>query len=491
MKRLTIGLILVSLFLPPLPALARPTPPARQNPHATSPGRRIVDRMKFPPMKWRIPQVGVEVTRRVLPNGLVVYLLPDASLPRIQVRLLVRGGRLHEPLERAGLAGLASRVQRTGGTRAYAPRELDRRLEIEAVDLETDLSDETSSVSLDVLTDGLSTGLELLAEVALRPRFDSDRLEIAREQVHETLRRQNDRPAGIVDREFRHLLYGDDPAGRKLRWPAVQALTVEDLKAWHSRLWTPDRAYLAVAGDFQPEAMMASLDRVFGNWRPNGQALPEVSALGPEPAAGVFLVERALNQSYVALGHLGVGRDDPDREAVQVMDYILGAGSFSSRLVEVVRNREGLAYSVRSAVSTESPRRGLFKVTFQTRTDATHRALDLVLTEIERMRALPVSAVEVQQARASLLNSMVFRFDDPFETVGRLVALEALGLPADHDQAWAARLQGVTVQDVQRVARRVLHPDRLVILVVGDPSAFDRSLGDLAPARSLELEVVP
>jgi len=417
-KRLVMFLVLVGLLAQVQSVSARQAPPAPKAVPTTSPGRRIVDKMKFPPLNWRIPRVGVEVTRRVLSNGLVVYLLPDPSVPRVQARLLVRGGRLHEPLEKCGLAGLATTVQRTGGTKAYAPKELDRRLEIEAVDLRTDLSDETSSVSLDVLKESLPTGLELLAEVAMRPRFDSERFGIAREQLHEVLRRQNDRLAWIVEREFPHLLFGDDPSGRKLRWPVLQALTVEDLADWHSRLWTPDRAFLSVAGDFEPEAIMASLEGTFGDWRANGLPLPEVPALGAEPAAGVHLVERASSQSHVALGHLGVGRDDPDREALQVMDYILGAGSFSSRLVEVVRNREGLAYSVRSAISTESPRRGVFKVTFQTRSDATRKALDLVLAEIERLRQQPVLVDEVRQDKASLLNSMVFRFDDAFETVG-------------------------------------------------------------------------
>ncbi len=478
-------LALVSLVLAPQVAGARQTPPA------SSPGSRIVDKMRFPPLNWKIPRVGVEVSRRVLSNGVVVYLLPDAALPRVQARLLVRGGRLHEPLDKFGMAELASIVQRSGGTKAYSPKELDRRLEIAAIDLETGLSDETSSVGLDVLKDGLPAGLELLAQVALHPRFDREQFEIAREQMHEALRRQNDRPGWIVDRELPYLLYGDDPAGRKLRWPELQALKVEDLQAWHSRLWTPERAFLAVAGDFEPEALMPELERIFGSWPANGVPLPEVPALGAEPEAGVFQVERSLNQSHVALGHLGVARDDPDREAIQVMDFILGSGSFSSRLVEQVRNREGLAYSVGSTVSTDTLRRGVFQVTFQTRSNATRKALDLVRAEIVRLREHPVSAAELRQARASLLNSMVFRFDDPFETVGRLMSLEARGLPSDYYQTWTQRVQEVTIADVQRVARRVLQPERLVILVVGDPSAFDRTLDDLGKVRRLELEIVP
>lgn len=489
MKRLALFLVLAGL-LAPAAVRAEPhggvVPPGRR-----SPGSRLVQGMAFPPFRWQVPRLGVQVQRRTLSNGVVVYLLRDSTLPRVQASLVVRGGSLHEPLERHGVALMASELQRTGGTRSHSPEELDRILEVEALDLETGLSSETSYVRLDVLRDHLSSGLELLAEVALHPRFDARQLEITREQFHESLRRRNDRPADVVNREFPHLLFGDDPEGRMLRWPPLQALGVGDLQDWHGLLWTPDRAFLAVAGDFEPEALTAELERVLGAWRPNGRPLPAPPEVGADPPAGVFLVERAVNQSSVILGHLGVSREDPDREALQVLDYILGAGSFSSRLVERVRNREGLAYSINSTVQVDTPRRGMVLVSFQTRSGATRKALDLALEEFRRIREEPVTGAELEQARASLVNSMVFRFDQPFETVRRLMGLEIQGFPADHYEAWARRLQAVTAADVQRVARRVLRPERLVTLVLGQSSAFEAPLDDLGPVRLVVPEVVP
>lgn len=490
MRRFLVILALAGLLLAPAGARAE-TPAGPVDSTKQSPGGRAVQGMKFPPLDWKVPRVGAEVQRRTLSNGVVVYLLPDATLPRVQASLVVRGGGLHEPLDKHGMAGLASELQRTGGTAAYSPEDLDRKLEVEAVDVDSGMSSETTYVRLDVMTERLSTGLDLLAEVALRPRFDPRQLEISREQIHEALRRQNDRPASIVNREFPYLVFGDDPSGRKLRWSVVKGLTVADLQAWHDLLWTPDRAFLAVAGDFEPESLMAELERVLGAWKPNGQPLPPVPAVGPDPAPGVFLVERKLNQSSVMLGHLGVSREDPDREAIQVLDYILGAGSFSSRLVERVRNREGLAYSISSVIGVDAPRQGLFLTSFQTRSDATRRAIDLALAEVRRIREQPVSALELKQARESLVNSMVFAFDNPFEIVRRLMSLEIQGLPPDHYEAWARRVRAVTAEDVLRVARRVLRPDQVVTLVVGDASAFDGALEDLGTVRKLELEVVP
>ncbi|NMA27669.1 MAG: insulinase family protein [Burkholderiales bacterium] len=454
-------------------------------------GRQAVDKMVFPPMKFKLPQVGDEVLRRVLSNGMVVWMVPDSTLPWVRARLAVRGGTLHESLPQHGLVALTSTVQRTGGTRNLSPEELHRKLELEAIELYSDFSAEFSLLELDFLSEGLETGLELLSEVARHPRFDAAQLEIAREQFHEELRRQNDTPSRITHREFPYLVFGEDPSGRKLSWPTLQTISREDLLAWHARIWTPDRAFLAVAGDFEPDALMARLESVFGDWKPNGVALPEVPSLGTEPANGVFLVERPLNQSHVVMGHMGISRHDPDLEPIEVMDYILGSGSFSSRLVERIRNRAGLAYSVSSRIGIKDPRRGSFRIAFQTRTDATHRAIDMVRTEIEELREQPVSEAELQQARASLLNSMVSWFDNPFQTVCRFMDLELQGKPYDYFQTRMDNLRAITREDVQRVARRVLQPDRLILLVVGNSEGFDASLEDLGPVQKVELQTVP
>lgn len=483
--RTSVALLLTFLCAFTAPVRAEAPPPAR------SQGSRIVEKMTFPPMRFELPKVGTQVHRRVLSNGIVLWMVPDSTLPRVRARLAVRGGSLHESLAKHGVVALTSTVQRTGGIRSLGPEELDRRLEIEAIRLDSGFSEEISFLDLDVLSPGLATGLELLAEMARHPRFDAGQLEIAREQIHEDLRRQNDSPGRIAHREFPYLLFGEDPSGRKLGWPSVQALSREDLQAWHARIWTPERAFMAVAGDFEPEALVAGLERVFGDWRPAAASLPELPSLGEDPPGGVFLVERPLNQSHVVIGHRGVSRQDPDVEAIQVMDYILGSGGFSSRLVERVRNRAGLAYSVGSQIGTDDPRRGSFQVVFQTRTDATRRAIDLVRAEIEGLRDRPVPAAELQQARASLLNSMVSWFDNPFRTAWRFAGLELRGLPFDHFQTRMDKLRALTQADIQRVARRVLQPERLVYLVVGQSDGFDASLEDLGKVQKVELETVP
>lgn len=489
MKRFLV-LVLAAALCAPASAQPHGGGGAPLDPTKKSAGGRLVETMRFPPLNWKVPQVGREVERLQLSNGMVVYLLPDPTLPRVQALLSVRGGSLNEPLEKHGMAEITADLMRTGGTEKHTPEELDRVLEIDAISISTGVGDETTGVALDVMKDKVGEGLDLLAEVALRPRFDPKQLEILREQVHEVLRRQNDRPSDIVFREFPYLIYGEHPSGRKVQWPVVKGLTREDLQAWHRGIYTPSRAWLTVAGDFDRTAMVAELERVFGGWTSSGAPLAEPAAVPSDPEPSVYLVEKQINQSNVILGHLGVTREDPDRYAIEVLNYILGGGSFTSRLMESVRNRAGLAYSVSSSFDLGSPDRGLFFASFQTRADATHQALDLVLSEIGRMRTAPVTAAELAGAKQALVNRMVFAFDTPDETVRRLVRLEIEDRPRDYYETYAAGIQAVTAQDLQRVAQRVLRPDRLVVLVVGDPSKFDRPLDDIGPVQKVELQEV-
>lgn len=460
------------------------------DPGRISPGGREVEAMRFPPLRWALPSVGVEVGRLVMDNGMVVYLLPDPSLPRIRASLMIRGGTDHEPLAQDGIAEIAADLLRSGGTGPHPPKDLDRLLEVGAISLETRVTRETTEIHLDALSGERARGLQLLAELARQPRWDEEKLAILKERVHESLRRQDDRPASIVAREFPHLLFGDHPYGRRLRWEAVERLDPEQLAAWHGAHFGPDRAFLALSGDFDPAEVEAELRRLFSDWRALGGGGPETPTLPDEPGGGVFLIDKDLTQSNVIVGHRGVARTDPERATLEVMNYILGGGGFSSRLTQAVRNRAGLAYSVRSVLDLSSARQGLFYANLQTRSESTRQALDLVLQEFARLRSEPISQGELAQAQEALVNQMVFHFDTPHETALRLMGLELLGMDPEEYRGYEARIRAVTADDVLRVARRVLVPERLVTLVVGKAAAVEGSLEGLGQIVRIPLTPV-
>lgn len=453
-----------------------------------SPGAQSIQQMQFPALEWKILVVGQQLQRCVLSNGIVVYMQNDHTTPMIEVGVLVKGGKLYESFDNAGISGFSCSLQRRGGTRSLSPKELAEKLEIAGLELQSSSGSETVGLSMKMLQNKLDMGLELLADVACNPRFDAAEAEIIREKYHEALRRANDRPSNILGREFMFAMYGDDPNGRRPNWDVLKKLSVDDLRRWHALEWTPDRAFIAVAGNFEYADMVNKLESSFGGWKPNGLALPSIPVAPQATAAapGVWIADKALTQSSVRLGHLGVSRSYTHSAALEVMNYILGGGTFSSRLVDQIRTKEGLAYSVYSDASALDLRRGTVSIGFQTKVASTRRAIDIALEQVQSMREKPVSPQEIEQAKNSLINSTVFEFATPMATVVSLLRLEIMGRPSNYYQERLNNLRSVTSEQVQLCAQEIWHPEALVFTVVGSKQDLQSQLESLGPIHTIE-----
>ena len=448
-----------------------------------------VMRLRGAPVTPQFPAVGDRIERHVLDNGLVVYVAEDHRLPIVKLDLHFRGGELHEALPDWGAAGLAGSQMRDGGTAAMTPEQLDDRLAFLAAQVNTGMGEESGSASLDVLTQHLDEGLAIFADVVLRPRFDEERLAVAKRRRVFGLLHQNDEPGQIVSREIATLVYGEaHPRGRRWTPERVEAIDRDDLVRAHRRFVRPNHAFLAVTGDFTTADMLAKIEKSFGAWE-KGDALPAKlpkSTLIARP--GVFLVDKAVNQSHVVIAHAGMTRDDPDRFEVDVMNDILGGGSFVSRVTERVRSDEGLAYSARTSYDIAGREVGTFRASVQTKSATTGRAVDLILEEIARIRTeRNVSRNEFETARDAILHSYVFRFEDFAGNVTRLMRYEMDGRPADTDRQSHASYLAVTPAEVEAAAVRRLRPDDLTILVVGDAKVVKPQLEKLGPVTMLPL----
>ena len=446
-----------------------------------SPGAAAIEALTFPPLVLRVPKLGREVARHVLPNGIVVYLQEDRSLPLVQVTASVRGGSLHEPADRRGVATLLGSQLRAGGTARLGADALNEALEAMGANLETAVGPEAVTATLQLLSAGLDRGLALLADVLLRPAFEERQLALAKAALQESLRRRNDNPRTIPSRELARALYGEaHPLGWELTPARVAAVTRDDLRALHATLLAPSRAFLAASGDFEAGALLAALRREFDGWTEPSASLPPV-VHPPAPSRAVILVEKTLAQTSLIMGHFGLRRGDPAQPAAELMNFILGGGGLTSRITARVRTAEGLAYAAGTLLGFGGQDLGWFRAYADTKPTTTRRTIDIILEEIRRMRERGVTEAELAVATESVVNSLVFAFASPAATVGRLVELELYGLPASYYEGLLNRYRAVTPADIQRVARRLLDPDRLVIVVVGDPAKFDRPLDDLGP----------
>lgn len=466
-RRLSVGLAVLALLILAL----RPAPASALTPkHYTE--------LTFPPL----PEVQIpKYSRFQLKNGMIVYLMEDHELPLVSGTALIRTGDRLEPSDQVGLAGLTGTVLRTGGTRQRSADELNQLLEQRAASVETTVGSASGSASFDALTEDLGDVFGLFAEVIRQPAFAPEKLDLAKTQTRGGIARRNDSPDEITGREFKQLIYGEtSPYARLVEYATLDNISRDDVVKFYQTYFHPNHMILGIVGDFDSQQMRSLIQAKFGDWQPTKPISPALPTVTQANQGGVFLVDQPqLTQSYVQVGHLGGQFNNPDYPALTVMDGVLNG--FGGRLFNQVRSRQGLAYSVYSAWSARHDYPGLFIAGGQTRSDATVPFIRSVFAEIERIRTTPISSAELAYAKDSVLNSFVFNFQDPEQTLGRLMRYEYYGYPADFIFRYQRGVEATTVTDVQRVARKYLKPENIVTLVVGNAKAIEPPLTSLGP----------
>ncbi|MBD3307349.1 insulinase family protein [candidate division KSB3 bacterium] len=443
--------------------------------------------LTFPPLTFTPP----DIERHTLDNGMTLFFVEDHELPVISMYALVKTGGIYVPADKIGLASMTAEVMRTGGTASRSPDDVNETLEYLAASVEVDISDESGSVELWTLKDNLETSLDVFADILRNPAFEPSKVDLAKRQMLEIIRRRNDSPDSIRSREFMRIVYGRmHPLARIPQLDTIMNITRKDLVAFHQQYFQPNNVMLAVTGDFEPEVMLQQLQAVFQDWQPADIAFPEVETADYGLSRSVYVIDKDIEQTSLALGHLGIKADNPDYPAVRVLDLILGAGGFSSRLFQEVRNERGLAYSVGSYLGAGVRDYGVFLIFCGTRNDAVHEAIEVILEEVNRLTVAEVSDEELQAAKDQYLNSYVFKFATVDDIIRRKMFYEYVGYPPDFLETFRERVMQVTAADVLRVAKAYLHPEAMSILAVGDQEAIADALVAFGTVQEFELEPV-
>ena len=447
------------------------------------------EELTFEPIEFNPPVP----EKRVLSNGMVLYLLEDHELPLFNINGLIKTGDLYDPADKVGLASICAGVMRTGGTVSREPDALNEELESMAASVEVGMSLEYGRVSLSTLTEDTEKGLEIFADVLRNPAFREDKLTLRKQQIIEGIRRRNDNPFPLALRNFSALLYGTDhPFGWYSEIEGVESITVEDLKAFHAKYFHPDNMMLAITGDFDTETLIAQLEKVFEGWEKVTEiAFPDVPIVNEVREPSVNYIFKDLNQTVILLGHLGIKRtpDFPGYFALRVMNDILGEGGFTSRLMREVREKHGLAYAVGSMMQTSyytNP--GEWLAYSQTRADKTAEAIALIIDVVKGLRDVPVPEDELQRTKDSLINSFVFGFESSAQIAFQQMILDYRGYAPDFLETFTDNIAKVTAEDVQAVAQKHLHPDALTIIAVGNKESFDRPLDEFGEVNEIEIE---
>jgi zinc protease len=447
--------------------------------------------IKFPPLsELNIP----EPQRFELPNGMVVYLIEDHTLPLINALALIRTGSRWEPVNKAGLASITSTVMRTGGTASQSGDMLDEELDRLGAVVETFTEGDIGGTSVSVLKEDAERGLTLLAEMLRNPKFPNDKIELAKIVERDAIARRNDDPEGIVQREFNTILYGRETAyGHIPEYKTIKAISRGDIVSFHRQFFQPESVILGVWGDFAANDVRAVIDRAFGSWQRGGQPRPEAPEVDPaaRDRRGIhFINKEDVNQSWVVIGGLAGKRNDPDFYALTVMSYVLGGG-FTSRLVDQVRTNQGLAYTVFSGWNAEWDYPGIFITVGGTKSETTVQMLDSMRTEIQKLAASGATEDEISRAKDAILKGFAFEFDSRGKVVRRIMAYEYYGYPADTLQKYMDNIGKVTKEDVQRVARQALDGDKFITLVLGNQKGFDKPLDTLGKVTPIDVTIPP
>jgi zinc protease len=405
--------------------------------------------------------------REVLGNGMVLLVAEQRAVPIVTVSMLLQAGAVLDPPDKPGVANLVAQVM-TQGTKTRTAPQISEAIEFIGASLSVEAGQELSTISLSVLSKDLDTGLDLLADVLLNPVFNPADVQRKINEVVAGIKRDLEDPGTVSWQTFLALVYGRHPFGRPVEGTeqSVPTITRDDLVQFHAAHFRPNKAILAVVGDIGVGDLKSRLQARLGAWQPGGPASGAPPAPAPLPQRVVKTIQRQVTQSSINLGHLGITRDNPDYYAVQIMNYLLGGG-FSSYLVSKIREEKGWAYDVGSYFGA-AKLAGDFSVSMQTKNEVAQEAIDEALGLIRRIRDQPVNEQELKDAKAYLTGSFPLRLDTSRKIVGMLASIEYYGLGLDYVEQYPARIQAVTVADVQRVARKYLDPDRYALAVVGD-----------------------
>lgn len=471
MKRLLISLCLLLITAGCASIAAEPT----ANPRT----------MTFPELKFEIPKA----ERVLLDCGTPVYLLRDAELPIINLAAMIRTGSVYEPAIKTGLAGMTGSLMRSGGAGGLAPEKMDDELEFMASAVESSIGGDMGTVSLTTLMKNFAPTLRIFSDVLLRPDFSEKRIDIARKQSIEALRRKNDDPKDIAGREIGKAIYAGHPFGNEPTYSSITGITRQDMLDFHRRFYRTDNMILAVSGDFDRDTLLKELNAVFP---PAKKRAPLVLPEAPQPEH-VFKEEiiygaKDVNQSVIRMGHLGLTKDSPDIYAVRILDYILG-GSFTSRLTMEIRTNQGLAYNVGSHFDIGRRFTGSFVAETETKAESTVKAITLMKDIIAGMTKEPVTDQELNAAKEYMINSFMFGFTSPASIVSQRARLEYYGYPDGYLERYRDNIATVSKTDVLNAAQKYLKPEAFKLVVVGNGAKFDKPLTSLGSVRELDLKV--
>lgn len=415
-----------------------------------------------------------------LANGLEVWLVRQAELPIVSMNLVFKSGATYEAADKTGIANLTASLL-DDGTKTRSAVDIANQLQGIGASVNSNSSWDATNVALQTLTKNLDKALEIYSDVILNPTFPNTELETLRRRTLVGLLQQRSQPGAIANTAYNKVLYGSHPYGRDLTGTeaSLKSVSQTDVVKYYESTYQPNNGVLIVVGDVDKASLMPKLEKAFSTWEAGKLAAADLPDPGALEKTGVYLIDRPNSaQSVVSIGQVGIDRANPDYFPVVVMNAVLG-GSITSRISMNLREDKGYTYG---AGSNWSYRRGAgpFRAGGDMQTAVTKEAVAEVLKELNGIRGgIPITQKELDYNKQSLIR----RYPAGFETVGQisgqLANLAIYGLPDSYFNDYISNVNAVTIDDVNRVAKKYLDPSKMAIVIVGDRKVVEPGLKEL------------
>jgi zinc protease len=449
--------------------------PAREPPPQSTPARDIA----FPP-----------IHHETLGNGLTIDVVSHKQLPIVSMQLVIQSGSASDPANLPGLASSVADMLREGTTKKKGAQ-FAEAVEFLGANLHTSAGQETLRIQMSALSEHFDAALALLAEAALLPAFDASELEKLKKRTLDDLKLKKDRPVWLARRELHKALYGEHPYARiDTTETAVKQLKRADLARFHTTNFAPNNAFLVVVGDVDQERVKAATQKLFGAWKKRDVPEPSYAAAPAHPARNIIVVDRPASvQSQIVIGNLALKRNDPQYIPLLVANQVLG-GSAASRLFMDLREKRSLTYGAYSRLD-ETVDVGSFRASAAVRTEVTEPAMSAFFEHLDRIVKSPPPDEELQSAHRYLADSFPLAIETA-DRIAELVAdLRVYGLPDDYWDGFRSSIRKVDAQQAFEAAKRFIHPESAVVVVVGRAADVAPALAKLGPVQVVDVDGKP
>jgi zinc protease len=410
----------------------------------------------------------MKIQRVISPGGIEAWLVESHDNPLIAMRFAFRGGSSQDPQGKEGLAYFVSAMmdEGAGDLDSIAFQERQQAL---AMRMDFDASRDVMLGHVQTLSANEDEVFDLLRLAMTRPRFDQDAIERVRAQILAGLKFDENDPETVASLAWDRLAFQDHPYGRPIKGTtaSIEDISRDDLENYVRRVFGRDKLVISVVGDIDAKTLGETLDHVFGGLPANSELTPVADAappLGPTRE----IIEMDVPQSVAQFGHRGISRKDPDFMPAYVLNYIIGGGGFSSRLMEEVREKRGLAYSVHSNLFPFQ-HGAVFVGNVATKNEAVGQSLDVIESELRRLAEQGPTADELADAKSYLTGAYALRFESSSSIANQLLWIEIEDLGIDYVDRRNEQVEAVTLADIKRVAKRLIEADRLITTIVGKP----------------------